>query len=263
MTARKHGETTVFDGAISDREKHQCPARIHLDKPVILMPAIVAGTVSFLDAKGRRRDQQVRANDVFNWVEKPGIADQPVNTFEKQIDLEIERPAVVRIVALEGLNPVTQIARLGRLKRWQRGNEPLALECIDLFRVSPGISTSNWSSVSLIHGHRSRSYRTIQELFPYIGKARLLRQWAGIIDMTPITVPQWGSARLTTYLDAGAGHLGFQGNAHWRQDHGGAGCGRPARPKKTFWFLFRTDNPAGLGRIAVVPGRNRRKVALS
>ena len=117
MTTREHGETTVFDGAIGDGEKHQHPARIHLDKPVILMPAIVAGAASFLDAKGRRRDQQVRANQIFNRVEKPGIANQPVDTFEQQIGLEIERPPVVRIVALEGLDPVTQIARLGRTER--------------------------------------------------------------------------------------------------------------------------------------------------
>ena len=52
-----------------------------------------------------------------NRVEKPGIANQPVDTFEQQIGLEIERPPVVRIVALEGLDPVTQIARLGRTER--------------------------------------------------------------------------------------------------------------------------------------------------
>ena len=98
------------------------------------MPAIVAGARSFLDAKGRRRYQQVRADQVFNRVEKPRIPNQPVDTLEQQVGLEIERPSVVRMFPLEGLDPVTQIACLGRPERRERSDRPLAPEFLDLFR---------------------------------------------------------------------------------------------------------------------------------
>ena len=51
----------------------------------------------------------------------------------------------------------------------------------------------------------------IQELFPFIGNARLLRQWAGITDMTPDYSPIMGLSPVDNYyLDAGWGTWGFK-----------------------------------------------------
>ena len=51
----------------------------------------------------------------------------------------------------------------------------------------------------------------IQELFPFIGQARLLRQWAGITDMTPDYSPIMGLSPVENYyLDAGWGTWGFK-----------------------------------------------------
>ena len=51
----------------------------------------------------------------------------------------------------------------------------------------------------------------IQELFPFIGNARLLRQWAGITDMTPDYSPIMGLSPIENYyLDAGWGTWGFK-----------------------------------------------------
>ena len=51
----------------------------------------------------------------------------------------------------------------------------------------------------------------IQELFPFIGQARLLRQWAGITDMTPDYSPIMGLSPVDNYyLDAGWGTWGFK-----------------------------------------------------
>ena len=49
------------------------------------------------------------------------------------------------------------------------------------------------------------------ELFPLLGKARVLRQWAGITDMTPDYSPIMGLSPVRNYyLDAGWGTWGFK-----------------------------------------------------
>jgi sarcosine oxidase subunit beta len=49
------------------------------------------------------------------------------------------------------------------------------------------------------------------ELFPFLGKARILRQWAGIADMTPDFSPIMGETPVANYyLDAGWGTWGFK-----------------------------------------------------
>jgi sarcosine oxidase subunit beta len=51
----------------------------------------------------------------------------------------------------------------------------------------------------------------IQELFPFIGQMRLLRQWAGMTDMTPDYSPIMGLSPVENYyLDAGWGTWGFK-----------------------------------------------------
>jgi sarcosine oxidase subunit beta len=49
------------------------------------------------------------------------------------------------------------------------------------------------------------------EMFPFLGEVRLLRQWAGITDMTPDYSPIMGESPLRNYwLDAGWGTWGFK-----------------------------------------------------
>ena len=49
------------------------------------------------------------------------------------------------------------------------------------------------------------------ELFPFIGELKLLRQWAGITDMTPDYSPIMGESPLKNYwLDSGWGTWGFK-----------------------------------------------------
>ncbi|MBT5220895.1 MAG: FAD-dependent oxidoreductase, partial [Woeseia sp.] len=51
----------------------------------------------------------------------------------------------------------------------------------------------------------------ILELFPFLGQARLLRQWAGVTDMTPDYSPIMGLSPVENYyLDAGWGTWGFK-----------------------------------------------------
>jgi sarcosine oxidase subunit beta len=51
----------------------------------------------------------------------------------------------------------------------------------------------------------------ILELFPFLGQAKVLRQWAGITDMTPDYSPIMGLSPLDNYyLDAGWGTWGFK-----------------------------------------------------
>ena len=52
---------------------------------------------------------------------------------------------------------------------------------------------------------------SILELFPFLAQARMLRQWAGITDMTPDYSPIMGKTRIENYyLDAGWGTWGFK-----------------------------------------------------
>ena len=51
----------------------------------------------------------------------------------------------------------------------------------------------------------------ILELFPFLAQAKILRQWAGITDMTPDYSPIMGLSPLDNYyLDAGWGTWGFK-----------------------------------------------------
>ncbi|MEO0367905.1 MAG: FAD-dependent oxidoreductase [Pseudomonadota bacterium] len=52
---------------------------------------------------------------------------------------------------------------------------------------------------------------SILELFPFLAQARMLRQWAGITDMTPDYSPIMGKSVIDNYyLDAGWGTWGFK-----------------------------------------------------
>ena len=49
------------------------------------------------------------------------------------------------------------------------------------------------------------------ELFPFLAKARIVRQWAGIADMTPDFSPVMGLTPIANYyIDAGWGTWGFK-----------------------------------------------------
>jgi sarcosine oxidase subunit beta len=49
------------------------------------------------------------------------------------------------------------------------------------------------------------------ELFPFLGEVKVMRQWAGITDMTPDFAPIMGKTRLSNYyIDAGWGTWGFK-----------------------------------------------------
>ena len=49
------------------------------------------------------------------------------------------------------------------------------------------------------------------EMFPFLANARLMRQWAGITDMTPDYSPIMGLSPIDNYyLDAGWGTYGFK-----------------------------------------------------
>ena len=49
------------------------------------------------------------------------------------------------------------------------------------------------------------------ELFPFIGNLRVLRQWAGIADMTPDFSPVMGATPVKNYyIDSGWGTWGFK-----------------------------------------------------
>ncbi len=52
---------------------------------------------------------------------------------------------------------------------------------------------------------------SITELFPFLAQAKMLRQWAGITDMTPDYSPIMGKCEIENYyLDAGWGTWGFK-----------------------------------------------------
>ncbi len=49
------------------------------------------------------------------------------------------------------------------------------------------------------------------ELFPFLGEVKVLRQWAGIADMTPDFSPVMGQTPVENYyIDAGWGTWGFK-----------------------------------------------------
>ena len=58
---------------------------------------------------------------------------------------------------------------------------------------------------------RRPTERDLRELFPFLGQARILRQWAGVTDMTPDYSPVMGLSPVENYyLDAGWGTWGFK-----------------------------------------------------
>jgi sarcosine oxidase subunit beta len=49
------------------------------------------------------------------------------------------------------------------------------------------------------------------ELFPFLGEVRLMRQWAGMADITPDFAPVMGLTPVKNYyIDAGWGTWGFK-----------------------------------------------------
>ncbi len=49
------------------------------------------------------------------------------------------------------------------------------------------------------------------ELFPFLGRVKLMRQWAGIADVTPDSSPIMGETPVAGYfMDAGWGTWGFK-----------------------------------------------------
>ena len=70
------------------------------------------------------------------------------------------------------------------------------------------------------------------DLFPFLSEVKVLRQWAGMADMTPDFSPIMGVTPCEGfYLDAGWGTWGFKATPISRQDHEphrGHGCESPA-----------------------------------
>ena len=59
------------------------------------------------------------------------------------------------------------------------------------------------------------------ELLPMLGEVKVLRQWAGMADMTPDFSPVMGLTPVEELLHRQRlGHLGLQGDAGLRHDHG-------------------------------------------
>ena len=59
------------------------------------------------------------------------------------------------------------------------------------------------------------------DMFPFLSTAKVNRQWAGMADMTPDFAPIMGKTPVEGFLPrCRLGHLGLQGHARVRQDHG-------------------------------------------
>ena len=72
------------------------------------------------------------------------------------------------------------------------------------------------------------------ELFPFLSEVTVLRQWAGMCDMTPDFSPVMGETPLENYyIDAGMGHLGVQGNSGLRTANGRNSCDRESSRNPT------------------------------
>ena len=73
--------------------------------------------------------------------------------------------------------------------------------------VDPYTSYSMDSSLSFLEGIAGH----MLELFPFLGKVRILRQWAGLCDMTPDYSPIMGFTPVDGFLvDVGWGTYGFK-----------------------------------------------------
>ncbi len=80
------------------------------------------------------------------------------------------------------------------------------------------------------------------DLFPFLSHVKVNRQWAGMADMTPDFAPIMGKTPVAGLLPRfRLGHLGLQGHAGVRQDHGVHGGERPRS---------RTDRGFPLSRFA-------------
>ena len=66
------------------------------------------------------------------------------------------------------------------------------------------------------------------ELFPQLHGVRVLRQWAGICDMTPDFAPIMGASQEVSnfYMDVGWGTYGFKATPDFRQVYGRLDCDR-------------------------------------
>ena len=75
------------------------------------------------------------------------------------------------------------------------------------------------------------SSRHTLELFPQLERARILRSWAGLCDISPDYSPILGATEVEGFLrQRGLGHVRVQGGADRRQDACRAGRHRAARP---------------------------------
>jgi sarcosine oxidase, subunit beta len=73
--------------------------------------------------------------------------------------------------------------------------------------VDPFASYSMRSSLSFLEGNAGH----LLELFPFLSKVRVLRQWSGLCDMTPDYSPVMGETPVKGfYLDVGWGTYGFK-----------------------------------------------------
>ena len=95
--------------------------------------------------------------------------------------------------------------------------------------VDPFTSYSMRGSLEFIEGLAGH----VLELMPALTKVRVLRQWAGLCDMTPDFSPVMGHTPVEGFLvDVGLGHLRVQGRAGVRRGDG-AVHRDPARPRRS------------------------------
>ena len=72
------------------------------------------------------------------------------------------------------------------------------------------------------------------ELFPFLSEVTVLRQWAGMCDMTPDFSPVMGETPLENYyIDAGWGTWGFKATPGLRTANGRNSCDRESSRNPT------------------------------
>jgi sarcosine oxidase subunit beta len=73
--------------------------------------------------------------------------------------------------------------------------------------ADPATLHSTRSSLDFVEGLTDK----MLDLFPFVGDLKVVRQWAGMCDMTPDFAPIMGKTPLQNfYLDAGWGTWGFK-----------------------------------------------------
>ena len=73
--------------------------------------------------------------------------------------------------------------------------------------VDPAVLHGTRSTFDFVEGLADR----LIDLFPFVGRLRVLRQWAGMADLTPDFAPIMGTTPVQDfYLDAGWGTWGFK-----------------------------------------------------